>query len=170
MELRSLSPVFDGQAASSMKATGLCMQSKSRRGVLSVATALVVALTACFVERPVANEHTARSRAAGLFALDCRAWPQGPLAIDMRASLVDFGEGDPELSIVWIVDGVSAQVEKGPKPTGTGTPVQYRREFSRTHAFDRAGAHTLGASVTNGLRTASCSASVDVGSEAQRAQ
>jgi hypothetical protein len=153
-----------------MMATGLCMQSESRRGVLSLATALALTLTGCFVERPVANEHTARSRAADLFALDCRAWPQGPRAIDMKASLVDFGDGDPELSIVWVVDGISAQVEKGPRPTGAGTPLQYRKEFSRTHDFDRAGTHTWGASVTNGLRTASCSASVDVGSPAQRAQ
>jgi hypothetical protein len=151
---------------------------RQRLHVASVALAIAVAC-GCVVERPVANEADARGRGADLFALDCRAWPQDdpalqragdPLAVEVRASLVDFGESDTGYTLSWSVDGADVEVATGSRPTVTGSPVQYRHVFSFRHVFGQPGLHTIGATVSNGQRKASCSSTVRLGKAAERSR
>jgi hypothetical protein len=149
---------------------------RSGLAIIGISAGIVCA---CVVERPVANESSARGRRAHLFALDCRAWPEddsaldsagNPLAIEMTASLVDFGGGDSPYTIAWVVDGTDVEVTTGLRPTATGAPLLYRKVFSFRHVFARAGLHTLGASVLNGERKATCTSTVRVGEADERAR
>jgi len=59
----------------------------------------------CVVERPVADQSTADSLSARVFAVDCRGWLTEEGAIETEAALVDFAHGGGDLELQWTVDG-----------------------------------------------------------------
>jgi hypothetical protein len=124
--------------------------------------AIAIGVNACVEERPVPDEVTEGSRALSLLAADCRAKRLEGGAIEAGVSIIDFGEGDPELELVWSIDGSEVSVSKEPRPTMAGTPLKYRLKRSLTHSFERPGLHRIGLTITNGHRWAACEMTVTI--------
>jgi hypothetical protein len=120
-------------------------------------------LTSCFIDKPVADGSTDRSRSAKLFAIDCRAWLDDGGTVMAEAALIDFADGGGDLEYRWTADGVALPSTRDGRPrVRDGQFIKYSLTRTISHRFPSAGPHTIGVTVLNEGRSATCGMAIEV--------